>query len=95
MPSPVLQVKADLKRVMKKMFPDDQLTAHSQLTNYRNKEGIFGDNVLMGMTEDGNPHQVPTYQFWDQEGEIGIRCLLELHLSILIYLAIRRLLHGS
>ena len=54
---------------MKKMFPSDQLKAHSQLTNYKNKEGVFGDDVLMGMTEDGNPHQVPTYQFWDQEGQ--------------------------
>ena len=34
-----------------------------------NGEGIFGDPVLMAMTEDGNEHQIPTYQFWDQEGQ--------------------------
>ena len=65
----LVQVKADLKKVMRKMFPDEQLSAHSQLSNYKSKEGIFGDEILMGMMEDGNPHQIPTYQFWDQEGE--------------------------
>ena len=70
----LLQVKADLKKVIRKMFPESQLSAHSQLTSYKNKEGIFGDDVLMGLTEEGNPHQVPTYQFWDQEGKSVCRC---------------------
>ena len=52
------------------MFPDDEfVVAHTQFSSYSNNEGIFGDPVLMTMTEDGHKNQIPTYQFWNQEGE--------------------------
>ena len=62
---------ADFRKVVKKMFPGDEfVVAHTQLSSYSNNEGVFGDPVLMTMTEDGHKNQIPTYQFWNQEGEL-------------------------
>ena len=51
------------------MMPDDHVAAHAELSSYINREGLFGDPDIMSMTEDGHKYQVPTYQFWNQEGE--------------------------
>ena len=51
------------------MMPDDHVAAHAELSSYTNREGIFGDSDVMSVTEDGHKYQIPTYQFWNQEGK--------------------------
>jgi hypothetical protein len=70
----LLQVKTDFRNVLKKMNPDEHITARTEYSSYTNTEGIFSDPELMTMTEDGHKHQIPTYQFWNQEGET-VQCL--------------------
>ena len=67
----MLQVKTDFRKVVRKMVSeDDYVTALTELSSYGNSEGIFGDPVVMTMTEDGHKNQIPTYQFWSQEGAL-------------------------
>ena len=61
-------MKTDLRKVFKKMLGNDHVQGHTDYSAYANSEGVFGDAEIMQMTEDGNKHQIPTYQFWNQEG---------------------------
>jgi len=70
----LLQVKTDFRVVLKKMIPDEHVAAHTEYSSYTNNEGVFGDPELMSLTEDGHKYQIPTYQFWNQEGET-LQCL--------------------
>lgn len=63
-----MQVKTDFRKVAKKMEPEKHVSAHTQFSSYANNEGVFGDPDLMSMTEDVHENQIPTYQFWNQEG---------------------------
>lgn len=56
---------------MKKMLPNstEYSQALSEITRFTNKEGVFGDPDIMGLTDDNNPHHIPTYQFWAEYGE--------------------------
>ena len=65
----LLQVKTDFRKVLKKMMPDEHVSAHTHFSSYINNEGVFGDPELMTLTEDGHKNQIPTYQFWNQEGK--------------------------
>ena len=64
------QVLNDFRKVLKEMMPDKHVAARTEFSAYLNSEGLFGDPDVMAMTEDGHAHQIPTYQFWYQEGEI-------------------------
>lgn len=70
----MLQVKTDFRKAVKKMMPDDHVSAHTQFSSYTNNEGVFGDPELMSMTKDGHKNQIPTYQFWNQEGGLTEHC---------------------
>ena len=66
------------------MDPDEQMAARTQYTRYINSEGVFGDPELSTMTEDGHKNQIPTYQFWNQEGEtVQCMCTADAHDIIL------------
>ena len=51
------------------MAPDEHLTALAGFSRYVNSEGVFSNAELMQLTEDGHKCRIPTYQFWDLEGE--------------------------
>ena len=51
------------------MIGDKHVGALTEYSCYTNSEGFFGDDTPMVMIEDGSKYQIPTYQFWHQEGE--------------------------
>ena len=62
---------------LKKMVPGSHMKAHTQFSNHTSNDGVFGDLKLMTMTADGHENQIPTYQFWNQQG--GTALALQMH----------------
>lgn len=65
----LVQVQGDLRTVIRKVMPGAVATVLNQRTKYTNSEGEFGDADIMALTNDDNELAVPTYQWWEENGE--------------------------
>jgi len=79
-----VQVRKDFRDGVKRMVEtaDEYKAVLSQHTKFTNKEGIFGDEDIMSLTQDDSEHAIPTYQFWAEHGQSA---LLLLHLFAMLH----------
>lgn len=79
-----VQVRKDFRDGVKRMVEtaDEYKAVLSQHTKFTNKEGIFGDEDIMSLTQDDSEHAIPTYQFWAEHGQLA---LLLLHLFAMLH----------
>ena len=64
-----MQVKAELQDVLRKMLPGESAAAYSEYCSCLNGEGVLGSPEEMVRAQDGHPRRVPTYQYWNLQGE--------------------------
>ena len=46
------------------------MAARAELSIYQNQEQKFADPDVWKLTDEGSESQMPTWQFWKQEGKI-------------------------
>ncbi|DBA79998.1 TPA: hypothetical protein ACH3X1_008201 [Trebouxia sp. C0004] len=65
-----IRVRKDFRDGARRMVEtsDEYKAVLSQHTKFTNKEGIYGDEDIMSLTQEDSEHSIPTNQFWAGHG---------------------------
>ncbi|KAA6425523.1 MAG: hypothetical protein FRX49_04420 [Trebouxia sp. A1-2] len=67
-------VRKDFRDGVRRMVEtsDEYKAVLSQHAKFTNKEGIYGDEDIMSLTQDDSEHSILTYQFWAEYGQSAL-----------------------